>query len=252
MNLVNYCLLMLTMVTYGEDFHFSDPHKPETPQTETSATLSLTQQFQLDFLYQELNQFPDLFVHDWTDNSNVQLILESAELAVQNSSTDTRPIMRERIISLFAQIDITITFSSQNLIIRADDPTKHDTNDTHDKFHTAKHIKLKKPKHQTVTNEDLDKLPTLQRIKGARRTLRRLKAKFADQEREQREEELDKIREKNALKARNKPEQRPTQHPEEHINSTEFWHAQLLNQQREEHSEEFHEPSPEHSIHGNE
>jgi len=249
MNLVNYCLLMLTMISYGEDFHFSDPHqKSGTPPAETSATLSLTQQFQLDFLYQELNQFPDLFVHDWTENSNVQLILESAELAVQDSSVDTQPIMRERIIALFAQIDISIKFSSQNLIIRIDDTVNHDVLNSQNTTHKTKHIKIKKPRKHYIPNQDLTKLPTLEKIKGANRTRRRIKKKFADREREQREEELNRIRQNNLIKSKAAPVERPA----EHINSSEFWHAQLLNQQHEEHSEEFHDPSPEHSIRGNE
>ena len=184
-----------------------------------SATLSPSQEFQLDFLYQEINQFPDLFINDWTTNSSVQLIVESAELAIQNSSDQTKPIMKQRIIELFNQIGISIEFTPQDLILKIDSTAKNMLFRAHDK---ERHIRLKKRRHPQ--QQKPKKAPELQKIKGARRTLRRIKKKLADQEKAAREAELTKIKYNASLKKN--PRQRNDQ-PHETINSIQYWRKQL-------------------------
>lgn len=157
--------------------------------------LSFTQQFQLDFIAQEIHRYPDLFINEWDSSSSAQLVIDSAELAVQNSPVSTKPIMKQRIIDLFAQINITIQFTHENLIIKIE-PTKaldFDFKNTHHRY------KLKKHRPQKITNNS-KKLPELQKIKGAGRTLRRIKKKFKDQQEAQRQSELAEIRRKAALK----------------------------------------------------
>lgn len=243
MKLVQHYLLMLTMINQCTEFHFSDPKKDVAPATQSTATLSLTQQFQLDFLYQELNEYPDLFVHDWTSNNSVLLILESAEMSVQNSSLTTQPIMRDRITSLFAQIGINITFSSQNLIIRTDDPTQHHPFWFYHQKKGTKQIKIKKTKKWFTPSKGY-KLPTLEKIKGANRTRRRIKEKFAQKERERIENELNAIKEKNRVKT--------PLNPEEHVDPVRLWQTKLTTQHEQEESAQSHENSNDHFIHGNE
>lgn len=186
---------------------------------EMTEILSPMQQFQLDFLYQEINQFPDLFINDWTTSSSVQLIVESAELAIQNSSEQTKPIMKQRVIELFRQIGISIEFTPQDLIMKVDSTQKSIHFRVHDK---KRHIRLKKRHHPQ--QQKLRKEHELQKIKGARRTLRRVKKKLADQQIAAQEAELAEIRYNAFLK--NKDRQRIDQ-PHETVDSIEFWQNRL-------------------------
>jgi len=248
-----FMLIMLITVTKNEAFHFSfSPQAKTTTSENPPVKLSLLQQFQLDFLYQELNEFPDLFIHDWTNDSNVRLILKSAELAVQKSSPETQPIMQRRIIDLFAQVDIIISFNDQNMIMKTDDFTQK----TIERFsHSAKHIKIKTTKHQPVTNQDTQQ-PALHKIHGAGRTLRRIKAESAKQDRQQHEDEINQIHEKEAIrqraKNRHKDELDVKTASEQHISSIEYWRNRLAQQQSTVKSEQNNEAATEHFIPNNE
>lgn len=213
----------------GQSWHFSitsqTPQKiTTTPDTTTAPALSTTQQFELDFLYQEINQFSSEFVQNWTDDANIRLILNSAELAVQQSSAATQPIMRQRITQLFADINITITFTSDNLITRADDPTIISM--TPDVSHQPTKHAHKIKKQHAITYDKAQGLPELAKIKGARGTLRRVKQKMADQEEQDQQDALNKVKEQ--MRIREYRRNQDTQPPQDTVNRQEFQENSFL------------------------
>lgn len=183
---------------------------------ENNAALSFMQEFQLDFINQEIHRYPDIFLDEWATNSSVQLVIECAELAVQNSSDDTKPIMRQEIMYLFGKIGISIEFTPQDLIIK-----KIDTDNTIT-FHPKgeHHVKIKKRKKTLHTTIHVHQDPP--KIKGARRTLRRIREKFAQKQKQALEEELERIKTKmsfrNKESSRNLLQRRIDHEPEQEHN----------------------------------
>jgi len=187
-----------------------------------TSILSPDQQFQLDFIHQEIHEYPELFTHDWTLNSSVELIVETAELAVQKSSARTKKIMQQRIIDLFDQINIKIYFNDENLIFKVNQDAPEHTPEFHFDFKNNRDRKQLKKHRLAQKNDTAMKLPELQKIKGARRTLRRVKQKMAEQKQAEIEQELARVRYDEFLRRKQQQyedRQRNEPVPEEHENS---------------------------------
>jgi hypothetical protein len=175
----------------SKPFSFSFFSKEIAPQ------LSFDQKFQLDFLEQELEKNNDMLHDDW-DNINAQIILEDAELAVQNCPDATKDILKQRIVALFENIGISIEFTDDNLIIKTDTPDDQTLKKLLSSTTTKKKVKLKKQHAPRTGTDQPAKRRELQKIKGARRTLRRVKQKMADQRAAQEAKDLAEIRRKAA------------------------------------------------------
>ena len=159
---------------------FSAPKASNAPQ------LSISQLFQLNILQESLNLYAPLIIRQGIHNQNTQILFQQTDLAVQQSSPETSGLMKARIIELFANFKISVTFNPENIISLRNNT--HDIPSKEDTFKPTKRPTLhkkKQPYHFFSIYKHSDKPSSpkpLPRIHGARRTMRRLKKKRELQE----------------------------------------------------------------------
>ncbi|MBP7854542.1 hypothetical protein KAZ82_01235 [Candidatus Babeliales bacterium] len=123
--------------------------------------LSIFQNFQLWLLKQKLQTYKIIIQEEWTENPIVTNILQSAQIAIQKSSDQTRWIMIDQIIQLFKFIcDIDVYYNNGRIILRKKQSHKK---------HTIKNHKKQPQNNQPITQKSPPK-----KIKGARSTKRKV------------------------------------------------------------------------------
>jgi hypothetical protein len=158
----------------------------------TNNELSSQQNSQLQFLTDQLRDYANLTKKYWTNNINVRIMIETTELAVQQSLPATQELMRTKIISIFQQFGINIYFTQDNLIRRIK-PSKKSKQIT-----PPGTIEKKEPKHVVhihLHEEEPYVPPTPPKIKGAQKTFRKLKQARLAREAQERAEYLNFITE---------------------------------------------------------
>ena len=155
-----YCILFcLMMVSITLQANVGVPLFGNGTYKSTTA-LSLQQQFQLNYLQEQLALYAKQVQEEWTQNEQAAILIEKTELYVQQSSAQTQNTMKTRIIEIFKNFGITIFFTSDNLIKQV----------TTQPFKPG----IKMPHHvkEPESTSKQNSLPELHRIHGGRRTLR--------------------------------------------------------------------------------
>lgn len=165
---------------------FSEHHDLNADFNTTSSQLSLTQILQLHYFEEILEEDHDEIKQHWTNDENVQILIEMTELAIQESSPTTQSIMKQRIIKIFQKFNINLSFTADNFIQKLDIKKTHDVDtDTSNekKHHTKKtHEKSKSSIHQTYQK--------LEKIHGANRTRKKLEKARKEREANKKNDQL--------------------------------------------------------------
>lgn len=163
------------------------PYQPKS-------TLSEQQDFQLNFLKSQLQQYAPQVKQSWTNNIDVRLMIEDAELAVQQSTFNTQPIMRQSIIDIFQSFDINIYFTANNLIRRVKNqipaikPAIYNIQKEQEDKNEMAHL------HIHIPHNNPYEPPTPPKIKGAQKTFKKLAQARLEREAKERQAWLDSIK----------------------------------------------------------
>ena len=156
---VLFCAVTLCSTIYSNEFiellHDFDQ--------EINTSLSKSQKLQLDYLHDQLAKLGDS-LQIWTQNKQVQNLLEIMELAVFQSSLKTRDIFEQQIIQIFKQSNIDVYFNEDGLIEKIDTSSGI--------IHKFKGSTKKLKFHHTNNNASTHN--ALQKIKGANKTRKKL------------------------------------------------------------------------------
>ncbi len=165
-----FFILMLIIVHRCNHLETAQTFKIE--KLKKTPTLNPIQKLQLDFLKDELTMYQKQAQTAWVNNVNVLLLVESAELLIASANDATMPIIKNKIIDLFKEIQIPIKITSNNLIQKVDTDT--DLKIINKKMVDKKLVHKKKSTISAIPYRP----PNLERIHGAGRTLRQIKERY--------------------------------------------------------------------------
>ncbi len=153
----------------------------------------LETEISLDFLKLQIKKNQIDLQNDWNGLQS-KIIIKKAESIVKASSKDLIEKIKEKIIGYFEEIDITIFFTQDNMIVKDDSSQDSDSllfekkNQEEDEQKLIEEQIIAQEKYKELHPETtVHKNAKHKKIHGARRTMKRLKKRYANEAKEKKE-----------------------------------------------------------------
>jgi hypothetical protein len=155
--------------------------------------IPLETEISLDFLKIQIRKNQIILQDDWNELQS-KIIINKAESIVKTSPKDLREKIKEKIIGYFKDIDITIFFTQDNMIVKEDNYA--DSNKLLFEKKLEEENKQRLLEEQILAQEKYKKLhpettthtnSKHKKIHGARRTMNKLKRRYAEEQKKKKE-----------------------------------------------------------------